>query len=81
MTKAPRREAGAVAAPTAGLHFTPALLAALAERGVLQHCLTLTVGAGTFLPVRAADTEQHKMHAEQGAWQTFRRARLRVPSP
>jgi len=60
------RAEGAVAAPTAGLHFTPALLAALAERGVEQHFITLHVGAGTFLPVKAEDTENHKMHAETG---------------
>jgi S-adenosylmethionine:tRNA ribosyltransferase-isomerase len=60
------REEGAVAAPTAGLHFTPALLAALRERGVEVHALTLHVGAGTFLPVKADDTSEHKMHAERG---------------
>ncbi|KAA6206671.1 MAG: tRNA preQ1(34) S-adenosylmethionine ribosyltransferase-isomerase QueA [Candidatus Tokpelaia sp.] len=60
------REEGAVAAPTAGLHFTPALLADLAARGVEQYFITLHVGAGTFLPVKAADTKDHKMHAESG---------------
>lgn len=60
------REAGAVAAPTAALHFTPELIAALAERGVESATLTLHVGAGTFLPVKAEDTDQHKMHAEWG---------------
>lgn len=60
------REAGAVAAPTAALHFTPRLLAALAERGVLHETLTLHVGAGTFLPVKADDTDDHQMHAEWG---------------
>ncbi|MGH6660044.1 MAG: tRNA preQ1(34) S-adenosylmethionine ribosyltransferase-isomerase QueA [Rhodospirillales bacterium] len=57
---------GAVAAPTAGLHFTPALLAAIADRGVTVARLTLHVGAGTFLPVKAADTGDHRMHAEWG---------------
>ncbi len=55
---------GAVAAPTAGLHFTPELLKALSERGIEQHRVTLHVGAGTFLPVKAEDTADHKMHAE-----------------
>ena len=59
-------EPGAVAAPTAALHFTPALMAALAERGVEHATLTLHVGAGTFLPVKAADTSDHRMHAEWG---------------
>jgi S-adenosylmethionine:tRNA ribosyltransferase-isomerase len=58
---------GAVAAPTAGLHFTPALLAALAARGVKQVTLTLHVGAGTFLPMRHDDVSQHRIHAEAGA--------------
>ena len=57
---------GAVAAPTAGLHFTPALETALRERGVGIHRITLHVGAGTFLPVKADDTAGHKMHAEWG---------------
>lgn len=57
---------GAVAAPTAGLHFTPALLEKLAARGVDRVTLTLHVGAGTFLPVTAEDTAGHKMHAEWG---------------
>ena len=57
---------GAVAAPTAGLHFTPDLLLALQERGVEQHLVTLHVGAGTFLPVKVDDTADHKMHAELG---------------
>jgi S-adenosylmethionine:tRNA ribosyltransferase-isomerase len=57
-------EAGAVAAPTAGLHFTPQLLAAIEARGVSVHCVTLHVGAGTFLPVKADDTDLHKMHEE-----------------
>ena len=59
-------EPGAVAAPTAALHFTPALMAALAARGVDHVTLTLHVGAGTFLPVKAADTADHRMHAEWG---------------
>ncbi len=57
---------GAVAAPTAGLHFTPALEAALRTRGVGIHRITLHVGAGTFLPVKVDDTTEHKMHAEWG---------------
>jgi S-adenosylmethionine:tRNA ribosyltransferase-isomerase len=57
---------GAVAAPTAGLHFTPDLQTALRERGVEIHRITLHVGAGTFLPVKADDTEGHRMHAEWG---------------
>ena len=60
------REDGAVAAPTAGLHFTPALLAAIAAAGARVHRLTLHVGAGTFLPVKAEDTADHVMHAEWG---------------
>ncbi|MEX0840346.1 MAG: tRNA preQ1(34) S-adenosylmethionine ribosyltransferase-isomerase QueA [Parvibaculum sp.] len=59
-------EPGAVAAPTAGLHFTPALMAAIEARGVQCVRLTLHVGAGTFLPVTAEDTQAHKMHAEWG---------------
>jgi len=57
---------GAVAAPTAALHFTPDLLTALAEAGVTHETLTLHVGAGTFLPVKADDTSEHAMHAEWG---------------
>jgi S-adenosylmethionine:tRNA ribosyltransferase-isomerase len=60
------REEGAVAAPTAALHFTPRLLEALDARGVGRETLTLHVGAGTFLPVKADDTTEHKMHAEWG---------------
>lgn len=56
---------GAVAAPTAGLHFTPELLAALDARGIQRRTLTLHVGAGTFLPVRSSISE-HRMHAEWG---------------
>ncbi len=58
---------GAVAAPTAGLHFTPRLIERLAARGVALHRVTLHVGAGTFLPVKAEDTESHVMHSEWGA--------------
>ena len=57
---------GAVAAPTAGLHFTPELMAALGRRGISRHFVTLHVGAGTFLPVKAEDTRDHKMHFETG---------------
>ena len=60
------REEGAVAAPTAGLHFTPELFAAIEARGVSRHFVTLHVGAGTFLPVKAEDTNDHRMHAETG---------------
>ena len=60
------REAGAVAAPTAGLHFTDRLMQALQARGVSHHFVTLHVGAGTFLPVRGVDTADHVMHAERG---------------
>src|ERR1700730_8679447 len=59
-------EEGAVAAPTAGLHFTPSLLASLQARGIGLHTVTLHVGAGTFLPVKAEDTSGHTMHAEWG---------------
>jgi S-adenosylmethionine:tRNA ribosyltransferase-isomerase len=58
------REEGSVAAPTAGLHFTEALLARLSARGIAVHRITLHVGPGTFLPVKAEDTEGHRMHAE-----------------
>jgi S-adenosylmethionine:tRNA ribosyltransferase-isomerase len=57
--------AGAVAAPTAGLHFTPAVLNALAERGFGKDFLTLHVGAGTFQPIKTDDVRQHTMHSEQ----------------
>jgi len=57
---------GAVAAPTAALHFTAELMAGLAQAGVLSETLTLHVGAGTFLPVKAEDTAEHAMHAEWG---------------
>jgi S-adenosylmethionine:tRNA ribosyltransferase-isomerase len=58
------RRAGAVAAPTAALHFTQALMAALAQRGIAHTFVTLHVGAGTFLPVRTEAVEDHVMHAE-----------------
>jgi S-adenosylmethionine:tRNA ribosyltransferase-isomerase len=60
------REDGAVAAPTAGLHFTPRLLERLEDKGIERHFLTLHVGAGTFLPVKSENIENHKMHAEWG---------------
>ncbi len=60
------RHDGAVAAPTAGLHFTDDLLAALADAGIASAHVTLHVGAGTFLPVRVDDTCDHRMHAERG---------------
>ncbi len=60
------RAEGAVAAPTAGLHFTPELFATLEAGGISRHFLTLHVGAGTFLPVKAEDTGGHRMHAEWG---------------
>jgi S-adenosylmethionine:tRNA ribosyltransferase-isomerase len=60
------REEGAVAAPTAALHFTPELIAAIEAAGIGHATLTLHVGAGTFLPVKVDDTENHRMHAEWG---------------
>jgi S-adenosylmethionine:tRNA ribosyltransferase-isomerase len=60
------RHVGAVAAPTAGLHFTAELLQRLRSRGVEQAFVTLHVGPGTFLPVKAEDTKKHRMHAEAG---------------
>ena len=60
------REEGAVAAPTAALHFTPRLIEALDEAGIARETLTLHVGAGTFLPVKVEDTADHAMHAEWG---------------
>jgi S-adenosylmethionine:tRNA ribosyltransferase-isomerase len=59
-------EPGAVAAPTAGLHFTPELVTRLLARGASLHKVTLHVGAGTFLPVKVAETRDHIMHAEWG---------------
>ncbi|GAA3891964.1 tRNA preQ1(34) S-adenosylmethionine ribosyltransferase-isomerase QueA [Sphingomonas limnosediminicola] len=70
------REEGAVAAPTAALHFTPRLLEALSERGIGMETLTLHVGAGTFLPVKAEDTSGHQMHAEWGRIDKATAARL-----
>jgi S-adenosylmethionine:tRNA ribosyltransferase-isomerase len=59
-------EPGAVAAPTAALHFTPSLMAGIAEAGIAHETLTLHVGAGTFLPMKVDDTDDHAMHAEWG---------------
>jgi S-adenosylmethionine:tRNA ribosyltransferase-isomerase len=70
------REEGAVAAPTAALHFTPDLIAALEARGIGHATLTLHVGAGTFLPVKADDTAEHRMHAEWGRIDTATADRL-----
>jgi S-adenosylmethionine:tRNA ribosyltransferase-isomerase len=70
------REKGAVAAPTAALHFTPALMTALADAGIGHATLTLHVGAGTFLPVKADDTINHAMHAEWGRIDAETAARL-----
>jgi len=67
---------GAVAAPTAALHFTPELLAALEAAGIGHETLTLHVGAGTFLPVKVDDTEAHRMHAEWGTISADVAARL-----
>jgi S-adenosylmethionine:tRNA ribosyltransferase-isomerase len=60
------RAKGAVAAPTAALHFTPLLMDALGRAGIMHETLTLHVGAGTFLPVKVEDTDDHAMHAEWG---------------
>ncbi len=60
------REDGAVAAPTAALHFTDAVMASLAARGITHEMLTLHVGAGTFQPVKVSDTDDHVMHSEWG---------------
>ena len=60
------REAGAVAAPTAALHFTDRLVEAIDARGIARETLTLHVGAGTFLPVKVDDTDAHRMHSEWG---------------
>jgi S-adenosylmethionine:tRNA ribosyltransferase-isomerase len=72
-----RRE-GAVAAPTAALHFTPRLLDALDERGIGRETLTLHVGAGTFLPVKSEKIEDHQMHAEWGRIDAATAERLNV---
>ena len=69
-------EDGAVAAPTAALHFTPELIEALDAAGVKRETLTLHVGAGTFLPVKVADTDEHRMHAEWGRIDEATAARL-----
>ncbi len=70
------RQSGSVAAPTAGLHFTPDLFAALEKKGVTREAVTLHVGLGTFLPVTAADTAQHRMHAERAFLDAATAARL-----
>jgi S-adenosylmethionine:tRNA ribosyltransferase-isomerase len=70
------REEGSVAAPTAGLHFTPELFAALERKGVTRETVTLHVGLGTFLPVTAEDTSQHRMHAERALLAEATAARL-----
>jgi S-adenosylmethionine:tRNA ribosyltransferase-isomerase len=70
------RQDGAVAAPTASLHFTPELMAGLAEARIGQETLTLHVGAGTFLPVKADDTNDHVMHSEWGRIDADTAARL-----
>jgi S-adenosylmethionine:tRNA ribosyltransferase-isomerase len=70
------RSEGAVAAPTAGLHFTPALVAAVEDRGIARVTVTLHVGAGTFLPVRTDDVLHHRMHAERGAITPFAAASI-----
>ncbi len=71
----PRKD-GAVAAPTAGLHFTPPLLDALTAAGIGLETVTLHVGAGTFLPVKVEDTADHRMHAEYGTIDAATAARL-----
>ncbi|HZG08971.1 MAG TPA: tRNA preQ1(34) S-adenosylmethionine ribosyltransferase-isomerase QueA [Allosphingosinicella sp.] len=70
------REKGAVAAPTASLHFTPRLMDSLAAAGIGRETLTLHVGAGTFLPVKADDTAEHRMHSEWGRIDAAAAARL-----
>jgi S-adenosylmethionine:tRNA ribosyltransferase-isomerase len=70
------RQDGSVAAPTAGLHFTPELFAALEKKGITRETVTLHVGLGTFLPVTAADTAQHRMHAERAVLEAATAARL-----
>ncbi|HEY6917021.1 MAG TPA: tRNA preQ1(34) S-adenosylmethionine ribosyltransferase-isomerase QueA, partial [Allosphingosinicella sp.] len=70
------KEKGAVAAPTAALHFTPELLSRLDAAGILHETLTLHVGAGTFLPVKAEDTDDHKMHSEWGRIDAATAARI-----
>lgn len=70
--------AGAVAAPTAGLHFTPDLMKSLQAAGIQTEIVTLHVGAGTFLPVKADDTRDHHMHAEWGEIDAPTAERLRL---
>jgi S-adenosylmethionine:tRNA ribosyltransferase-isomerase len=72
------RHDGSAAAPTAGLHFTPALLDRLAAKGVLRETVTLHVGAGTFLPVSATDTRDHRMHPEWARLDADTAARLKA---
>ena len=72
------RHSGAVAAPTAGLHFTDALTSQMAERGIEVAEVTLHVGAGTFLPVKVDDISAHKMHSEWGALDDATAARLKA---
>ena len=69
---------GAVAAPTAGLHFTPDLMKSLQDIGIATEYVTLHVGAGTFLPVKADDTANHRMHAEWGEVTAETVARLKA---
>ncbi|MBC8037640.1 MAG: tRNA preQ1(34) S-adenosylmethionine ribosyltransferase-isomerase QueA [Rhizobiales bacterium] len=71
-------EEGAVAAPTAGLHFTPNLMKSLQAAGITAEFATLHVGAGTFLPVKASDTRDHSMHAEWGSIDAATIARLKI---
>ena len=71
-------EQGAVAAPTAGLHFTLSLMRLLQESGITAEFVTLHVGAGTFLPVKAGDTKDHRMHAEWGSIDAATAARLKT---
>jgi len=71
------RELGAVAAPTAGLHFTPELMKQLQDTGIMHEFVTLHVGAGTFLPVKVDDTKDHKMHHEWGSVSAETVARLK----
>ena len=72
------KKKGAVAAPTAGLHFTPKLMEQLQAADISHEFVTLHVGAGTFLPVKVDDTDNHKMHAEWGEVTTETTARLKT---
>jgi S-adenosylmethionine:tRNA ribosyltransferase-isomerase len=72
------REPGAVAAPTAGLHFTPALVERIKARGIDWATLTLHVGPGTFLPVKTDDPREHRMHGEWGLITPETAARIRA---